>query len=75
MVNHVLGAVAPTAVAAGTVLLGRAMLPPGGSVLRTLTEILAYVAVAVGTTWATQRVLLREAIGYLHRAARPATAA
>jgi len=75
VVNHVLGAVAPTAVAAGTVLLGRAMLPPGGSVLRTLTEILAYVAVAVGTTWATQRVLLREAIGYLHRAARPATAA
>lgn len=74
VVNHVLGAIAPTAVAAGAVLLGRAMLPPGGSVVRTLTEVLAYVAVVVGTTWATQRVLLREAIGYLRRAARPVTA-
>jgi O-antigen/teichoic acid export membrane protein len=75
LVNHVLGAIVPTVLAAGTVLLGRATLPSGGGALRTATEILAYVAIALVASWATERVLLREAIGYLRRAASPATAA
>lgn len=75
LVNHVLGAITPTVLAAGTVLLGRATLPSGGGVLRTVAELLAYIAVALATTWATERVLLKEAFGYLRRAVGPAAAA
>jgi hypothetical protein len=75
LVNHVLGAIAPTVLAAGTVLLARATLPSGGGVSRTLAELLAYVAIALAASWATERVLLREAFGYLRRAAHPAATA
>lgn len=75
LVNHVLGAITPTVLSAGTVLLGRAKLPSGGGALRTVVELLAYAAIVLATTWATERVLLKEAFGYLRRAARPATAA
>jgi O-antigen/teichoic acid export membrane protein len=75
LVNHVLGAIIPTVLAAGAVLLGRATLPSGGGALRTVAELLAYAAIALAATWATERVLLKEAFGYLRRAARPATAA
>jgi hypothetical protein len=75
LANHVLGAIAPTVLAAGTVLLARATLPSGGGVPRTFAELLAYVAIALAASWATERVLLKEAFGYLRRAARPATAA
>jgi hypothetical protein len=72
LVNHVLGAITPTVLAAGTVLLGRATFPSGGGVLRTVTELLAYAAIALAITWATERVLLKEAFGYLRRAVDPA---
>jgi O-antigen/teichoic acid export membrane protein len=75
LVNHVLGAIAPAVLAAGTVLLARATLPSGGGLPRTCAELLAYVAIALAASWATERVLLKEAFGYLRRAARPATAA
>jgi O-antigen/teichoic acid export membrane protein len=74
LVNHVLGAIAPTVFASGAVLLARATLPSGGGVTRTLAELLAYAAIALAASWATERVLLKEAFGYLRRAARPATA-
>ncbi len=74
LVNHVLGAIAPTAVAAGAVLVSRATLPSGGGAIRTTAELLAYLAIALVTTWGTERDLLKEAVGYLRRAASPATA-
>jgi O-antigen/teichoic acid export membrane protein len=75
VINHALGAIAPTVLAACVVLVARATLPSGGGALRTVAELLAYAAIALATTWATERVLLKEAFGYLRRAARPATAA
>jgi O-antigen/teichoic acid export membrane protein len=75
LVNHVLGAIAPTVLATGVVLLARATLPSGGGVARTVAELLAYASIALVASWMTERVLLREAFGYLRRAARPATAA
>lgn len=75
LVRHVLGAVTPTVLAAGIVLLGRLVLPPGGGALWVGTEILAFAAIALTATWVTERALLREAFGYLRRAARPAAAA
>jgi O-antigen/teichoic acid export membrane protein len=73
--NHVLRAVRPTVLAASAVLIGRETLPSGDGALRTLAELLAYAAIASVITWATERVLLKEAIGYLRRVARPTTAA
>ncbi len=75
VLNHVLGAITPTIFAAGAVLLARATLPSGGGALRTGAELSAYAAIALAATWTTERVLLKEAFGYLRRAARPATAA
>ena len=74
LVNHVLGAVIPTILAAGAVLLGRATLPSGGGATH-WCGALGYAAIALAATWATERVLLKEAFGYLRRAARPATPA
>jgi O-antigen/teichoic acid export membrane protein len=75
VVSHVVGAITPTILAGSTVLVGRAALPPGGGTLRVGTEILAFALIALAASWATERVLLKEAFGYLRRAARPATAA
>lgn len=75
LVNHVLGAIAPTVLATVTVLLARATLPSGGGAPRTFAELLVYAVIALAASWATERVLLREAFGYLRRAARPAQAA
>jgi O-antigen/teichoic acid export membrane protein len=75
LVNHVLGAITPTLLAGSAVLLGRATLPAGGGALRVGAELITFALIALAATWATERVLLREAFGYLRRAARPATAA
>ena len=48
---------------------------PGGGALRVGAELLAFALIALAASWATERVLLKEAFGYLRRAARPATAA
>jgi hypothetical protein len=75
LISHVLGAIAPTVLAASAVLLGRVTLPPGSGVPRTITELVAYAGIALGATWVTERTLLKEAFGYLRRVARPAAAA
>lgn len=69
MVNHVAGAVVPTALGAGAVLLGRALTSGGGTV-RSVAEIVGYVTIVAAVTLATERALLRESVGYLRRAAR-----
>jgi O-antigen/teichoic acid export membrane protein len=74
LVRHVMGAIIPTVLAASVILLGRATLPFGGGALRTGAELLAYAAIALVATWATERALMKEAFGYLRRAARPAVA-
>jgi len=69
MVNHVARAVVPTALGAGAVLLARALTSVGGTV-RSVAEIVGYVTIVAAVTLATERALLREAMGYLRRAAR-----
>jgi O-antigen/teichoic acid export membrane protein len=73
LVNHVVGAVVPTFIAAVVVLLARATVPGHGGG-RALAEASIYLLIVVVTTLATERALLKEAIGYLRRAVRPATA-
>jgi hypothetical protein len=58
--------------AAAVVLLARATLAAGDGAGRTAAEVATYLAIVVVATLATERVLLREAVGYLRRAARPA---
>jgi O-antigen/teichoic acid export membrane protein len=67
--NHVAGAVAPTALGAGAVLLARALTSGGGTVL-SVAEIVGYLTIVAAATVGTQRPLLRESLGYLRRAAR-----
>lgn len=69
IVNHVAGAVIPTALGAGVVLLGRT-LGSGGGGTRSAAELFVYVAIVAGATIATEGDLLRESIGYLRRSAR-----
>jgi PST family polysaccharide transporter len=69
MFNHVAGAVLPTALGAGAVLLARALASGGGTV-RSVAEIVGYLTIVAAATVATQRPLLRESVGYLRRAAR-----
>lgn len=73
LVNHVIGATVPTLLAAAVLFLARATLPAGHGGGRTAAEVATYMVIVVVTTLATERVLLREAAGYLRRAARPAT--
>ena len=75
VVNHIFGAVTPSILAAFTILVSRAALPSGGGALRVGAELLAFAVIAMAATWATERVLLKEAFGYLRRAASPAAAA
>lgn len=73
LVNHVIGAVVPTLFAAAVILLSRATLPSSHGGGRTAAEVATYVVIVAVTTLATERALLKEAIGYLRRAVRPAT--
>jgi O-antigen/teichoic acid export membrane protein len=74
LINHVGGAIAPTLLAAAVVLAGRALVPGAGGAARSIVEIAGYTLIVVITTWATERVLLREAIGYVRTAADRAPA-
>jgi O-antigen/teichoic acid export membrane protein len=69
MVKHVAGVVAPTALGAGAVVIGRALIH-GGESVRPAVEIAAYAIIVAVTTWTTERALLRESVGYLRRAAQ-----
>jgi hypothetical protein len=68
------GAIAPTLLATAVVLAGRALVSGAGGAARSIVEIASYTLIVVITTWATERVLLREAIGYLRTAANRAPA-
>lgn len=72
LVNHVIGAIVPTFLAAAVILLARATLPGHGGG-RAAAEVATYAVIVVIATLATERALLKEAIGYLRRAVRPAT--
>jgi O-antigen/teichoic acid export membrane protein len=72
MVSHVGRAVLPTAVAATLVLAGRVALgyPDPHSLERALAEVAVFAVVAAALTWAAERSLLREAVGYLRQTRR-----
>jgi O-antigen/teichoic acid export membrane protein len=72
ILRHALRAVAPTVPAAAVVLLARAVEPFHRSVPVAVAELVVYIAVTVAATWAFERPLLREALGYLRD--RPAVA-
>ena len=65
MASHIAAGIAPTIPAAAAVLAGRLVADGGGSVARLVTELAAYVAIVAVTTWAVDRELLRESVGYL----------
>lgn len=67
MVRHVARAVAPTLAAVVPVAAGRAAFGDADplSAERALLEAAAYVIVLAAATWAMERSLLREAVGYL----------
>jgi O-antigen/teichoic acid export membrane protein len=75
LVSHVVGAILPTFFAAAVILLARVTLPAGHHGERTVAEVSTYIAIVVAITLVTERALLKEAIGYLRRVVRPATAA
>jgi O-antigen/teichoic acid export membrane protein len=74
LINHVGGAIAPTLLAAAAVLAGRVLFPGAGGTPRTVVEVVGFTLIVVITTWATERALLREAVGYLRTAAHRAPA-
>ena len=66
---HLVRAVAPTVPAAGAVLALRALETGPRSGPQAAWELAVYLAVTALATWALERRLLREAAGYLRRAA------
>lgn len=70
---HILRAIAPSVPAAGAVLLVR--LAEGGERTAALAagEVVLYVVVTAIATWAFERDLLREIVGYLRKATGAAT--
>jgi O-antigen/teichoic acid export membrane protein len=74
LVSHVAAGVAPTVPAAGLILAERAILGPADDAWRIVAEIVAFVLVVATVTCLVDRSLLREALGYVRRAARRDTA-
>jgi O-antigen/teichoic acid export membrane protein len=71
LAGHVLRAVLPTVAASVPILAGRLLLGyDEHSAARALAELGVYAAVAAEFTWASERTLLREAIGYLRATRR-----
>jgi len=66
IVRHVARALAPTAPAVAAVLLGR-VLVDGSSAGRLVLELGGYVVIVALLTWALERPLMREAVGYVRR--------
>jgi O-antigen/teichoic acid export membrane protein len=56
---------APAALAAGFVLLERALLGADGTPAHAIAVLLMYLLVCVGATYLLERRLLREAVGYM----------
>jgi O-antigen/teichoic acid export membrane protein len=74
IVVHVARSFLPTLPAATAILLERQLLGLGDSLTRLVFEGVAYVILVGATTWATERALLREAVGYLRQRARTSEA-
>lgn len=72
VIGHALRAALPTVPAAGAVALLRVAEPFDRSVAVAVGELVVFVAVAAAVTWALERALLREAVGYLRARAVPA---
>jgi hypothetical protein len=72
--SQLLRAFAPTAIAAVPILALRALWGPEQSLAAALAMLALYVAVTVLATFALERPLLLEAIGYLRRRPGPAAA-
>jgi O-antigen/teichoic acid export membrane protein len=72
VVNHVTRPLVPTVAAAVPILIGRVAFGYSGqhSLARLAVELTVYVIVAAAVTWAAERTLLREAVGYLRRSRR-----
>jgi O-antigen/teichoic acid export membrane protein len=66
-VRHAARAVLPTLPAIAVVLIVRALHSGRQSAAMAVTELAAYLLVTVGATWAIERDLLREAVGYVLR--------
>jgi O-antigen/teichoic acid export membrane protein len=76
MVSHVGRAIAPTLPATAAILVERAVLGSGDSVLRVALEVGTYGLLVAIATWIMARPLLSEAIGYVRgSAARKAAVA
>jgi O-antigen/teichoic acid export membrane protein len=69
---HSARAIAPSVPAAGAVLALRAATDLDRSGALALAELALYAAVTIAATWALERPLLREVLGYLRGAPRPA---
>lgn len=74
MLGHVARAVAPTALAAGIVLLARALGAPD-TPSWAAAEVVAFGVTVVAATALAERALVREFVGYLRRNPEPAAAA
>lgn len=74
VLRHALRACLPTVPAAALVLLARVAEPWDRGPVVAAAELALYLAVVAAATWAVERDLLREAVGYLRRRA-PASAA
>jgi polysaccharide transporter, PST family len=67
MVSHVLRGIGPTIPAAAAVLGLRALDSGGRSGARVVAECALFAAIAIAATYASERKLLRESVGYLRR--------
>jgi O-antigen/teichoic acid export membrane protein len=65
--RHAARACAPTVPAAAVVLLARAIEPRGRRLSEVLLELSLYAAITVAATWALERRLLAEMVGYVRR--------
>jgi PST family polysaccharide transporter len=68
VLRHAVRACAPTVPAAAVVLLARVIEPRGRHVSEVLLELGLYAVIAIAVTWALERRLLGEMVGYLNRA-------
>jgi O-antigen/teichoic acid export membrane protein len=67
MVRHIARSLAPTLPALGAVLLMRLVEPSQRTLGIALAELGVYLVVTIAATWAFERDLLREAVGYVRR--------
>jgi hypothetical protein len=71
--RHILRALVPSIPAVAVVLCARASGVAGGGIVDEAVLLVLYGAVTVAATWATERDLVAEVVGYLRR--RPAAGA